>query len=273
MKTVQLLISGSLVALGAVGLSSTACDQPLTRCYTSSDYIVTYTKLEGPSSCDALTGEKYYLGPYFAKTDKYFPNSPDFNDITVGIRPAAIGNLYARAEEQGVAPLPEFKSTNAIGKFGTVRPDPEGFCTIPTLTQAVATFPEIPEVPAVPATDDSPGSPAVPGIPATTLNYEFTNFRLWVRADAVGVVWQSDVTRTETVNGTATTCKYKAYGLSPPHSCDDGTGQPNEKECEAAPDPDAGRFFGSGINVDFKVKCDPVLLTCVPATDAFPPLN
>jgi hypothetical protein len=65
---------------------------------------------------------------------------------------------------------------------------------------------------------------------------------------------------------------YSVVAVYPAASCADADGKPDERLCATEANPAAGIAYGSGINPDYAVACDPDLLTCVPSKD-FPSLK
>src|SRR5262249_44591958 len=130
----------------------------------------------------------------------------------------------------------------------SIKPDANGICTVPTLSQA--------EIMA----------PMMGTAPATDIKYVWSNVRVLVTPSYDGVEMAADLTFTQD----GCTAQYKSLGLFPGASCaaPDSMGNVTGTDptlCNAEPDPDAGHFIGSGINPDFQsnVECDPVLMLCV----------
>jgi hypothetical protein len=109
-----------------------------------------------------------------------------------------------------------------------------------------------------------PGGPDVSSchtseIPKTDVSVAWTDIKVYNTAAAPGTQFTATQTRT---TGTCEQ-KYQVLGVWPSVSCDDGTGKPFAPACCPGADPADGLPLGSGINPDFQVKCDPVLLLCV----------
>ena len=108
--------------------------------------------------------------------------------------------------------------------------------------------------------------PTTQTLPAITYKLEYTNFNVINSTKVPGTAFTADVKYTE---GTCV-AEYKALGFWPPVSC---SNKPSEGalvesgECDPNGDLDAGRVTGSGINPEFKPKCDTALGMCVPSVD------
>jgi hypothetical protein len=127
-----------------------------------------------------------------------------------------------------------------------------------------------------------PGDPdaGVPDQPATSLAYNWSNVQILVTAQYYGSQFVGDLT----VKRDADSCTYRAQGLYPYVDCykvdengdplpdADGNLQPDESFCAPEANPPA-HPTGSGINPDFAVHCDPVLLACVLNSTAFPAIH
>jgi len=94
-------------------------------------------------------------------------------------------------------------------------------------------------------------------LPAIVYKTEFTNFNVVNSTKVPGTAFVSDLKYTEG----GCVANYKAIGFWPEVHC---TANAN---CDPNADLDAGRFFGSGINPEFKSTCDLALKVCVPTVD------
>lgn len=93
--------------------------------------------------------------------------------------------------------------------------------------------------------------------PAATYKTEFTDFNIITSTKVPGTAFTANIKVTEG----SCVADYKAVGFWPPIECS------SEADCDPNADLDAGRIFGSGINPDFKPKCDMDLGVCVPSVD------
>lgn len=116
-------------------------------------------------------------------------------------------------------------------------------------------------------------------LPAVTYKTEFTNFNVINTAKIPGTVFTADVKYTEG----GCVANYKALGFWPGIHCSavagdadpslgdgpdaDGHVLVTSGDCDPTANPDAGRVYGSGINPEFKPKCDTNTGYCVPTVD------
>lgn len=94
-------------------------------------------------------------------------------------------------------------------------------------------------------------------LPAATYKTEFTDFNVLTSTKVPGTAF------TTNMKFTAGSCvaEYKAVGFWPEIACT------TDEACNPSANLDAGRVTGSGINPDFKPKCDVALGVCVPTVD------
>ncbi|APR77796.1 Putative lipoprotein mlpA precursor [Minicystis rosea] len=88
--------------------------------------------------------------------------------------------------------------------------------------------------------------------------YEWKNLKFYVTAAAPGTQFTGDLTYTED----GCTIEYSAIGMWPAVYCINEKGEADDTLCSPCPDSEAGRVYGSGINPDFPVKCDPDMGYC-----------
>jgi hypothetical protein len=103
-------------------------------------------------------------------------------------------------------------------------------------------------------------------LPAITYKLEYSNFNIINSAKVQGTAFVSDVKYTEG----SCVAEYKAVGFWPEIHCSNDPSEGalvDSTECDPNADLDAGRVFGSGINPEFKPKCDTALGVCVPSVD------
>lgn len=262
MNTKSLLPLAFLTALtgSALATSNTGCDQQAIKCTSArDDYYVRYTYVSGPESCRELVAETVGMQTYSAVGEF---GKPDLDRQSIAMQPEGIGNLAANAAAGGVTDPDPNDKEYSFGPFNSAEPVGD-ICTVPTLSIAQQ------QLAAVAADEEN----EVTEQPATLINYAWSNVRFYVTPQYAGSQFQANVT----VGTNGTDCVYTALGLAPTVSCDDGEGNPDENACKpeaTLPDPNNPKVIphptGSGINPDIPVRCDPVLLHCVPISTGFP---
>lgn len=90
--------------------------------------------------------------------------------------------------------------------------------------------------------------------PAALVKTEWTGFEILSTAKAPGTVWRAKLKYTE---GNCV-ANYDAFAFWPEIHC------AADVDCDPFADVDAGRVLGSGINPEFKPKCDTMAGVCVP---------
>lgn len=141
---------------------------------------------------------------------------------------------------------PDGKKLNAIGKmpqFPTA-----GVCSVTAFEGGEQNFQE--EVVMLPDGTNQT-------FPAATYKTEFTDFNVMNTTKVPGTAFTTNIKLTQ---GTCV-AEYKAVGFWPEIGCS------ADSDCDPNADLDAGRVFGSGINPEFKPKCDMDLEVCVPTVD------
>jgi len=256
----KIRILGLVVGVSVLAMWGTACEQPSIDCRAlhSGPYAAKYTLISGGMECSGLKGEPIGLQSYYpARADK---KNVDLTQSFLVIRPTTLGNLEIEAGDWGDEATVTKAELDAKGSFAVVEPNDNDVCMVPTFSASEVDLKEIP------ANMDDPENP-YPGLPATNVKYEWKDVRLLVSAGAPGNLMEGELTYTE--NGCTAT--YSVIALWPTVGCEEldaegnGTGKPNDKLCDAEPDPQAPYSipFGSGVNQDFAPKCDPDLLYCV----------
>ncbi len=117
----------------------------------------------------------------------------------------------------------------------------------------------------------SPPEEPFPGAPATDIKIEWSNVKVYVTTEAPGTQFVADMKYSEDIDGETCSATYRLIGIWPWVDCGtyeyDDCGNlvsatPNEDACHLDP---ANAPPGSVvINPEFKTKCDPNLLICVP---------
>ena len=192
----------------------------------------------------------------------------------VAIQDQALGDLrqvaISRAEGYVINDPPLY----AFGQFAT--PTPQGdICTAPSFASGRLVIPELAEIPAVPddpETEEDDSEPRVPPQPAVDIEMAWSDVRVLVTAGYPGVQFQGTVrytvnscTRTYTATGVfGGNTTFGCEGTDP-NPDPDGDPIPN-----GTPDPSQCDPLITGVNPDFPVVCDPVLLTCLLPEGRFP---
>lgn len=245
----------------ALATSNTGCDQQPIKCTSArGDYYVRYTYVRGPESCRTrLVAETVGMQTYSAVGEF---GKPDLDRQSVAIQAEGVGNPAAAALAGGVTDPDPNDKEYSFGPFNSAEPTGD-ICTVPTLSIAQQ------QLAAVEANEEE----EVEAQDAILINYNWSNVRFYTTPQSPGTQFQANVT----VGLNGEDCEYTALGLYPSVSCDDGNGQPDENACkpeETLADPNNPAVIphptGSGINPDIPVRCDPVLLHCVPISTGFP---
>jgi hypothetical protein len=150
---------------------------------------------------------------------------------------------------------PKGKNLNAIGKMPQFPTN--NVCAVTDFTGGVQNFSE--EV--LMLVDGTSQT-----LPAATYKLEYTNFNVMNSTKVPGTAFTSDIKLTEG----SCVAEYKAVGFWPEIACSNLPAEGalvESGECDPAGNLDAGRAFGSGINPEFKPKCDTALKVCVPTVD------
>jgi hypothetical protein len=203
----------------------------------------------------------------------YYPaaadgKSVDLTKTHLAVRASRLGEIEADVEGligEGCADetaLVKHELTS-VGNFTAVDPDANAVCSVPTSSVGEIMTNEI--MPSGDVMDDK--NPCKDGYPPFNLKYEWRNVQVLVTADAPGTRFQADLTYTED----GCTATYKVCGVWPAVDCEkldakgERTGLPEQKLCDALPDPEPpyGLPAGSSINEDFGAVCDPELRLCV----------
>lgn len=200
-----------------------------------------------------LKGDVFGLETYHPKSKT--EEAPDYTQTNVAIKSDSLGAMADINGADDAHPL------YAFGKFKSVVPDSNNFCSVDLEKPAQQDFKGITEL------DLLTGDPKVdatmkPLAPQdVTVKYEWQDLKLYVTPSAPGTQFSGDLSYTQTVGGTECAVTYHAVGLWPAVDCgsyDPYTGDADGTDQDAClPDADteAGRPVGSGINPDFPVQC------------------
>lgn len=280
--------NGYRALLGVLLVGGLACDdQPKPSCISSPlPYAVKLNERSRdestPGACDAFGASGFNVDPevglvsYFRRDSK---GQPNYDEGTVGIQTAELGTLVDTAQTYGEDNTADDAALYSSGKFAASIPDKDNLCSVPKLTKTHVVLPELPEVADDPATEDDDETFA--GQPAIDVTLEWSNIKVYLTAAVIGTEFQADLTDTRlTPDGESCTIKYRAVGLAPAVACgvsDPDSGMPlfndggmpmiDPVSCDPRPDPDEGRFEGSGISPNVRYVCDPDIAYCVPKGD------
>lgn len=282
----------SLAALGSLIVAGGNCaDQRPPECTSPAAGHFT-VRLEQPSSADptcpvdtaiVVATRSFYGLDAEGAVDYELP-------FKVAIQTLEMGDAYANIEgngdriADGRAPEDIIATDKlyAFGQFTTPQPDGNDQCYIPTLAPAVLNAPTLAAVPDDPETEEDDAIPEEPGF---TLRAEWSNVTFLVSTAYPGVQFTGTVsiTRPHPDTGAACTVTYNAVAVSAVNTFDCSTPDQDDPEtpdvnenplfyraegynqalCSAEADFSQGIAFGSGINPDFPIECDPTTKLCL----------
>ncbi len=258
MKKPHSAIAALALAIGLVSLGPASCTQPPIQCVVGhGPFIAKYTFVEGTGSCAALVGEEIGVSTFLA------PNADrtlaDYDKRSIAIQSDTFGGLLREREGLGAG---EEDLPYAFGDY-TTNPDERDICHAggaagtPALSVADLDLPEA-------VIMDEMGNPLT--LPARRLRQIWQDLSIYVTAAAPGTQMVGTMTYEDLVEGCAAT--YTFVALFPAVHCakagPDGetTNEPDDTLCATQGNAAEGQT-ASGINPDFRVKCDPTLLYCV----------
>lgn len=246
-RTSILFVTFALSTASTVAFT-TSCAQPLPACTSALGYFAaeyTLTSGDAASACGQLPGDVLGINTYYQKGD--VNDMPNYADAHVAIRAESLGGLIDYAEARGAIDGDVvFYEANSIGSFAAEFPDDAEFCMAEDFSEASVSLPDIEEVPDDPATPDEDES--LPAQAATVISYQWSGVRFVVSANAPGTQFEADLEYTQD----GCTASYHVVGLYPAHGC------VTTEDCTAD---------DSGLNPDFKVRCNTDLGLCVPDGD------
>jgi len=273
---------GLMLGTAALSIWGAGCEQPTIDCRaTRGGFATTFVLQNGSGTCSQLQTSVVGLQSYYGKGTGN--NQVDITKSSLAIRPE---NIIAAEDavlgliDEGCADETAIVTTeyNAVGAFVSVDPDESGICSVPSTSTTRFHSNAI-----APSGDPmDPENACAEGLPEQNISYEWRNVKVHVSTAGPGNRFEADLTYTEN----DCTAQYKVCGVWPVVHCEkldpaqateedpDGhTGQPEDKLCDGEPDlePQYGIPYGSGINTDYKPKCDPVALVCVLPTCPIPP--
>lgn len=253
MQWTKLFLSALAPVVLALPLFSASCSQPPIQCVSGhGPYIAKYTLRDGSGSCAALVGEEIGVSTFLLpNADKTLA---DYDKRRISVQSTTFGELFQEREGLG---LDDADVPYALGDY-TTDPDEDNLCFAGGLGgKGPLSAAEI-DVPDAQTVDDD-GNPVM--LPARHLRQTFSDLRLFVTAAIPGTRLTGTMTYSDLLEGCTAT--YDVVGLFPAVPCKDAMGKPDDEACNPRANPEQGHLVGSGINPDFKVKCDPVLLYCV----------
>jgi len=247
----------------ALALALPACEQPAMQCVVARrTFIAQYELVEGSGTCAKLVGEEIGLATFLQPGAD--GSSADYDRRVISVQSETLGGLAKRGEKYDVADAEH--APYALGHY-TNEPDDGNLCHAGTSDEPLAVAEQsIPEV----KTEDDEGNPVT--YPASHVRQTWSDLSVYVTAGAPGTQLVGRMTYEDLLERCKAT--YDVVALAPAVQCEgvdaegNRTGKPDDKLCDPSGDPVAGRM-GSGINPDFKTRCDPELLYCVLAE---PPL-
>jgi hypothetical protein len=286
----------SLAALGSLIVAGGNCaDQRPPECTSPAAGHFT-VRLEQPSPSDptcpvdtaiVVATRSFYGLDAEGAVDYELPFKVAIQTLEMGEEYANIeGNADRIADGRAPEEIIATDKLYAYGQFTTPQPDGNDQCYIPTFAPAVLNAPTLLAVEDDPTTTDEDES--VPVEPSFTLRAEWSNVTFLVSTAYPGVQFTGTVTLTrrkprpdpdpdpEAPTETCTVT-YNAVAVSAVNTYDCSTPDPTDEDappyartegynqslCSAEPDFSQGIPFGSGINPDFPIVCDPESKLCL----------
>lgn len=250
-------IIGLFAAAGVAMGWAAACnvEQPPAACpIPHTSIFVKYTPQDRTvGACAEIPGEFWTLSKY---------NVPGETTNRLGVFPEGA------AAFQGDERLDDNDNIIAIGDFDFAAT--EGFCSGSGFAPATITVPEVSEMLADGGTDVTP---------AANLTYDIQELRLAGTTQVPGTQFTGRMKYSQD----GCTATYDLLGISPAVDCcqqdedgkcvenAEGNQIPDDSRCNATRDEETGEVHpacnGSHecLNPDFRLKCDPVTLFCIPA--------
>jgi len=271
----RFLVGAAGVASAALfALSGASCSQPTIQCVVAHgqfvSYYAKYDVVSGDASCyenlqTALElptgGENIAMATYLQPVSSEKYAFADFSNRKIAIQGSVMGLLYLLREGAGTD---EADAPYGIGEY-TTAPDENNICYAGGANGTAAMVASDVDVPDFDTGEVDPMTMQPIIIPAEHYRQEWKNVRIFVTAGVPGTQAVGEMHFEDFVAGCSVDYKFTALFPSVDCTGDDGAGNPvpDQAACNPNPDPAAGRVFGSGINPDFKVKCDDTLLHCV----------
>jgi hypothetical protein len=266
-KRIMGFVVSAVGLAGAItlSLSGASCSQPAISCVVGHGaFYARYTLISSTGTgCDKLLGDDIGMSTFLApNADKSLAN---YDARSLAVQSSTLGQLRQEWEVlQGTDFDRKANKAFALGQYSSA-PDDDDICyagganKTPALSVAELNLPEV-------MTEDKDGNPVT--VPAQHVRQEWRNIRVYVTAGAPGTQAVGEMTYEDVLAGCSAT--YSFIALYPSVYCgadkDKNPMTPDvvdEDACNPKADPSKGRVFGSGINPDFKVRCDPEVLHCV----------
>jgi hypothetical protein len=264
-----------LLGLGAASLADCA-DQPRPYCLTTSlsyaTKLIEKTRTESmPGACNSLGPASFNLDPevsfttYFERDAK---GQPNYSKASLAVQTAELGALLVAAQGNGMDNQATDGKVYSTGAFTTAQADDTGFCIVPTLSLTHLVLP-----------------PSMTSAQPVDISLTWSNVQVYVTAATIGTQVQADLVDRRVTPAGVCTITYKAVAIAPAVMCGimgpeggvltnpDGSFQIDPSVCSPEPDPDAGRFLGSGIGPTASYTCDPGLAWCTINGDSVPALH
>lgn len=232
-------VKPSLVVDPALGYSFSADTDPANNCVNAADCL---GEADPSAMClvsptRTVDGTPVVDGGTATPTDggDPFPVDPANQCMAVEEPVVRVDSMDTkRANLNGIGQMPQFPTKNV--------------CTITDVVGAVQNF-------RAEMLDLADGGTL--NLPAATYKTEFTDFNVLTSTKVPGTAFTSNI------KFTAGSCvaEYKAVGFWPEVACT------TDENCNPSANLDAGRVTGSGINPEFKPKCETALGVCVPTVD------
>jgi hypothetical protein len=243
MKTLRIAVVGFIGVMAGFTVQGCTAKQPVPECdvlqaaggFGLAPFYVQLRETSRSGACNADEGYHHiYVGmerfhPPFTQDFSVAIRSSILVDMTEGIAPAGIGGDTLRSDPAD----PNGDNINVIAKMSQFPTN--GICSLTDYKGGTQNF-----------QDEGAGYPAV------SLKTDWTSFNLYSTSRVPGTGWDAKLKYTR---DSSCTIDYDAKAFWPLVGCE------TDADCDPFEDPDAGRYFGSGINPNFKPKCELVDLS------------
>lgn len=258
MKRGPSFFAAAILALGAATFGSASCSQPPIQCVAGhGPFIAKYTLVEGTGTCADLVGEEIGVATFLA------PNADgtgaDYDSRSIAVQSDTFGGLVQEREGLGAG---EDDVPYALGAY-TTNPDERDLCFAGGAAGTAALAPAELDLPEAEVMDNM-GNPIT--LPARRLRQTWEDLSIYVTAAAPGTQMVGTMTYEDLIEGCSATYTFVALFPAVPCAKAGPDGEPTNEPDDALCDPEGNAAEGrtpSGINPDYRVKCDPTLLYCV----------
>ncbi|HVK69098.1 MAG TPA: hypothetical protein VM694_31790 [Polyangium sp.] len=258
MKQRPSFLAAAAFGLGLASFGGASCSQPPIQCVVGhGPFIAKYTLVEGTGACAALVGEEIGVSTFLAPNEDR--TLADYDKRSIAVQSDTFGGLVREREGLGAG---EDDLPYALGAY-TTNPDEKDLCfaggAAGTAALAAAEL-DLPEAEIM----DAMGNPVT--LPAKRLRQTWENLSVYVTAAAPGTQMVGTMTYEDLLEGCSAT--YTFVALFPAVHCakadvaGNPTNEPDDALCATKGNAAEG-VQPSGINPDYRVKCDPTLLYCV----------